>query len=114
MAAVTVLIRPVPWEVETSNQVLASLEGLALVGFIVYRRRSLALSLRRVRTHPFLLYCWTLTLIYVMLFQAFGNFGLLVRQRSIVLPALYLLLSLRTEVEASAPASEPSASAAAR
>ena len=86
------------------------IEGLALVGFIVYRRRSLALSLRRVRTHPFLLYCWTLTLIYVMLFQAFGNFGLLVRQRSIVLPALYLLLSLRTEVEAESSGSPPASS----
>ena len=97
MAAVTVLIRPVPWEVQTPNQILASLEGLALVGFMVYRRRSLATSLRRVRLQPFLLYCWTLTITYVMLFQAFGNFGLLVRQRSIVLPALYLLLCLRPE-----------------
>ncbi|MFM7224732.1 MAG: hypothetical protein ACKO1Y_04755 [Actinomycetota bacterium] len=96
-AAVTVLIRPVPWEVETPNQILASIEGLALVGFMVYRRHSLAMSLRRLRVQPFLLYCWTLTITYVMLFQAFGNFGLLVRQRSIVLPALYLLLCLRTE-----------------
>lgn len=110
MAAVTVLIRPVPWEVETPNQILASIEGLALVGFMVYRRRSLAASLRRVRVQPFLLYCWTLTITYVMLFQAFGNFGLLVRQRSIVLPALYLLLCLQTE---SAPTREPAADATA-
>jgi hypothetical protein len=95
--AITVLLRPFPWEVQTSNQILASLEGMALVAFIFYRRRSVALSLRKLREQPFVFYCWTLTLLYVLLFQAFGNFGLLVRERSIVLPALYVILSLHTE-----------------
>lgn len=94
--AITVLLRPFPWEVQTKNQILASLEGLGLVGFMFLRRKSLALSLRRLRDVPFLFYAWILTLLYVLLFQAFGNFGLLVRERSIVLPALYLLLSLDT------------------
>ena len=92
--AVTVLLRPFPWEVQTKNQILASLEGIGLVGFILLRRRSLALSLRLIRQVPFLFYAWVLTLLYVLLFQAFGNFGLLVRERSIVLPALYVLLAL--------------------
>ena len=47
-----------------------------------------------IRQIPFLFYAWILTLLYVLLFQAFGNFGLLVRERSIVLPALYVLLAL--------------------
>jgi hypothetical protein len=95
--AVTVLLRPFPWEVQSANQILASLEGMALIAFMVLRRRSLAISLRKLRERPFIFYCWTLTLIYVMLFQAFGNFGLLVRQRSILLPALYVLLCLEPE-----------------
>lgn len=107
--AVTVLLRPFPWEVQTSNQILASLEGMALVVFIVHRRRSVALSLRKLREQPFVFYCWTLTLLYVLLFQAFGNFGLLVRQRSIVLPALYVILSLNArydDVEPTPPAAD--------
>jgi hypothetical protein len=92
--AVTVLLRPFPWEVSSKLQILASLEGMALAGLIVYRRRSVALSLRRLRRSPFLFYCWTLTLLYAVTFQAFANFGLLVRQRSLVLPALYVLLCL--------------------
>jgi hypothetical protein len=92
--AVTVLLRPFPWEVSSSLQILASLEGIALAGFIVYRRRSVALSLRRVRSSPFLFYCWTVSLLYAITFQAFANFGLLVRERSLVLPALYVLLCL--------------------
>lgn len=92
--AITVLLRPFPWEVQSKNQILASLEGMALVAFMFVRRKSIALSLRMVREAPFLFYAWILTLLYVLLFQAFGNFGLLVRERSIVLPALYVLLSL--------------------
>ena len=92
--AITVLLRPFPWEVSSALQILASFEGIALAGFIVYRRKSVALSLRRIRTSPFLFYCWTVTLLYAITFQAFANFGLLVRERSLVLPALYVLLCL--------------------
>jgi hypothetical protein len=94
---VTVLVRPFPWEVDSSLQILASLEGVALVAFIVWRRKSLAISLRHIRTVPFLFYCWTLTILYAVTFQAFANFGLLTRQRSLVLPALYVLLCLDTK-----------------
>jgi hypothetical protein len=91
---VTVLVRPFPWEVDSSLQILASLEGVGLIAFIIWRRKSLAISLRHIRTVPFLFYCWTLTILYAVTFQAFANFGLLTRQRSLVLPALYVLLCL--------------------
>jgi hypothetical protein len=103
--AMTVLLRPFPWEVSTGLQILASLEGVALAGFIVYRRSSVATSLRQIRSSPFLFYCWTLTLLYAVSFQAFANFGLLVRQRSLVLPALYVLLCL--DPSRARPPSEP-------
>ena len=90
----TVLLRPFPWEVNSPLQILASFEGVALAAFIVWRRKSLAISLRHIRTVPFLFYCWTLTVLYALTFQAFSNFGLLDRQRSLVLPALYVLLCL--------------------
>jgi hypothetical protein len=91
---VTVLLRPFPWEVDSALQVLASLEGVALAAFVIWRRKSLAISLRHIRTTPFLFYCWTLTILYAVTFQAFANFGLLDRQRALVLPALYVLLCL--------------------
>ena len=98
--AVTVLLRPFPWEVSSTLQILASFEGIALAAFMVYRRKSIALSLRRIRTSPFLFYCWTVTLLYAITFQAFANFGLLVRERSLVLPALYVLLCLDAKLAA--------------
>jgi hypothetical protein len=67
---------------------------VALAAFLFIRRRSLAISLRHLRSVPFLFYCWTLTILYGLTFQAFANFGLLDRQRSLVLPALYVLACL--------------------
>jgi hypothetical protein len=94
---VTVLLRPFPWEVDAPLQTLASLEGVALAAFIFWRRKSLAISLRHIRAIPFLFYCWTLTILYSLTFQSFSNFGLLDRQRALVLPALYVLLCLDTK-----------------
>ena len=73
---------------------LFAIQGVALAAFIIWRRKSIAISLRHVRTVPFLLYCWILTVLYSVTFSAFANFGLLDRQRALVLPALYVLLCL--------------------
>ena len=92
--AVTVLLRPFPWETGTPFQLLASLESAVVIVFILFRLGSLKNALLRARTSPFLLYCWILTILYSATFAAFSNFGLLVRQRSLVLPAFYVLLSV--------------------
>jgi hypothetical protein len=95
--AATVLLRPFPWETQSSLQLLASLESALLVGLIVARLRSLRAALTRARTTPFLLYCWILLILYAATFSSIANFGLLVRQRSLVLPALYVLISVRPD-----------------
>jgi hypothetical protein len=91
---VKVLLRPFPWEVETRLQILASLECAALAVFILFRIRSLTFSLTRARGTPFLIYCWTFVLLYGITFSAVGNYGLLTRQRSLALPAFFVLLAV--------------------
>jgi hypothetical protein len=90
--AVTVLLRPFPWEVSSPYQVLASLEGAALAVYAFHRRRSLGMTLRELRRTPFFLFAWVLLGVAALTFSAFANFGLLARQRSLFLPALYLLV----------------------
>lgn len=102
--AATVLLRPFPWEVEGSLQLLASLESVVLAGFIVARWRSLQAALVQSRARPFLMYCWLLTLFYAATFSSFANFGLLVRQRSLVLPAVFVLLVSARDVPSAEPA----------
>ena len=102
--AVTVLLRPFPWETYGTLQLLASLESVLLAALIVARLPSLKAALLGARAVPFLLYCWVLTIAYAATFSSFANFGLLVRQRSLVLPALFVLLA----VEPCTPAHSPS------
>jgi hypothetical protein len=61
---------------------------------IWYRRDSIKYAARSWRTEPFLLYCWVLLVLYSMAYSSFANFGLLNRQRSLVLPALYALIAV--------------------
>jgi hypothetical protein len=91
---VTVLFRPFPWESHSGLQLLAAMESVAVMGLIVFRFDSIRLGFKRCRKYPFILYCLVLLLIYSMTFSSFANFGLLNRERSLVLPALYALIAL--------------------
>jgi hypothetical protein len=91
---VNVLMRPFPWEVATRFQLLASLESACLVGLFILRFSSLRASLRNARASPFLLFAWIMAIVYCTAYAAFANFGLLVRQRSLVFPAVLLLLAV--------------------
>jgi hypothetical protein len=91
---VKVLLQPFPWEVETRLQFLASFENALMALFILHRFRSVTLSLTRARTTPFLIYCWTFVLLYAVTFASVANYGLLTRQRSLALPALFVLLAV--------------------
>jgi hypothetical protein len=98
--AVTVLLRPFPWETETALQLLSSLESAILAGLIVARFASVRAALTLARSSPFLLYCWVLVILYAATFSSFANFGLLVRQRSLVLPAVFAIIAVRTRARA--------------
>jgi hypothetical protein len=89
----TVFVRPFPFEAH-GLQLFASLEGVVLAGLIVARRRSFRVSLARSREIPFLMFCWVLVILYAIAFASFANFGILVRERSLVLPALLALLAV--------------------
>jgi hypothetical protein len=106
--AVTVLLRPFPWETDSPLQLVASLESVLLAGLIVARLRSVRAALTRARSTPFLMYCWTFVVLYAATFASIANFGLLVRQRSLVLPALYVLIAVQPAATAArSPAAPP-------
>lgn len=92
--AVTVLIRPFLWEIDATLQLAAALEGTLLGLALLWRLPSLRAALWKSRSHGFLLFCWILTALYAATFSSFANFGLLVRQRALVLPAVLVLLAV--------------------
>lgn len=101
-AAITVLFRPFPWEATNLQFLLSSLEGAMLAGLT-------ALSLRRVghvpyllRDRPYVLLALIYLVGFVIAFSSLGNFGLLVRERIMVLPLLFVLLALPRRIRAGA------------
>jgi len=89
-AVVTVLFRPFPFEAGSVTAMIASLEGMVvLVLFIRVFRRLLL-----VPRIPYAAFAATFTVLFIFAFSAFSNFGILVRQRTQVLPLVLVLVAL--------------------
>lgn len=93
-AVVSVLFRPFPWEAHNLQARLAGLEGVALMGIIAVSWRRLAQLPRVLRRSPYVAMAAAYTLMFVVAFSSFGNFGILARQRSQLLPLVVVLLCL--------------------
>ena len=97
MAVLTVLFRPFPWEAHSMNSLIASSEGLLLAGlYFVYRRRVLR-WIRSVAKMPYLLYGAAYALAFIFAFSYIGNFGILARQRTQMIPLALMMLAMPTE-----------------
>lgn len=91
-AVVTVLFRPFLWEVRTVPQLLASVEAMVIGAMLVAVLRGVAKRRVRFARSPLVVMSVTFAVFFCVAFASFGNFGLLVRQRSQVLPFVILLV----------------------
>lgn len=96
VGAFSVLFRPLPFEANNTQALLASLEGAALLVLFVVRRRSLWAALRRSPRTPFLALCSIYSLLFIVGFSSIANFGILTRQRSLLYPVVAVLLTVPT------------------
>lgn len=85
-AAASVLYRPLPFEASNAQMVVASIEGLVLVALTLAYRRNVVAAVRTSRRRRYVLYALVYSLLFVVAFSNIGNFGILVRQRTQVLP----------------------------
>ncbi len=86
------LIRPFPFEVRNLQAAVASLEGLGLLVLFVRRRRVVYATLSRLRSNPFAMFLVLYTVEFTIIFAAATtNFGLLNRQRVMLLPFTLML-----------------------
>ncbi|WP_203568225.1 hypothetical protein [Aestuariimicrobium ganziense] len=94
VAFVTLLFRPFPWESGNIQMLAQSLEGLFVLGLVVAsfsRWRGVWRSLTR---EPYLAFSLTYVVAFVLAFSQFANFGILARQRVLMLPLVLVLLAL--------------------
>jgi hypothetical protein len=86
------VFRPFPWEVHNGMAAIASLEALVLLWFAWKRRRGLVAVLWHWR-EPFVGFILAYSLIFSVAFAAAtSNFGILVRERIMMVPVLLMLV----------------------
>jgi len=95
-AVATVLFRPFPWEANNVQMLVQALEGLLLVVLLARawpRLRHLFAVMKRT---PYVTFAMVYTASFIWAFSGFGNFGILARQRVLMLPFFLVLLALPT------------------
>lgn len=93
-AVIALLFRPFPHEAHNLQSLIASVEGLALLGLFVWRRRNLAGVPFAFRDHPYVIAALLYSLMFIVAFSSFGNFGILTRQRVQLFPFVLVLLAM--------------------
>lgn len=90
-AFVTVLFRPFPWEANNLQALMASAESLVLLGLIALSWRRFGTAARYFRENPYLVFAAVYTVLFIWAFSRFGNFGIIARQRVLVMPFVLIL-----------------------
>lgn len=94
VAVVTVLFRPFLFEASGTDMIVTSIEALFLLGLFAASWRRLLSIPRRLRSDPYLLLALAFIGIFVFLFGTISNFGILARERSVMMPFVFVLLSV--------------------
>jgi hypothetical protein len=94
LSGVTVLFRPFPLEVRNAQAMLTSLEGLGLLALVVVSLRRLVRLPLEVLRRPYVAFALVYTFAFIYAFSSLGNFGILARQRSQLLPVLFVVLCI--------------------
>ncbi len=94
-AIITLLFRPFPWEGGNFQMVAQGLEGLFLLGLTVAAFPRWAPLWRRLSRQPYLVFSLTYVVAFIVAFSQFGNFGIVSRQRVLMLPFFLVFLALQ-------------------
>jgi hypothetical protein len=93
-ATLSVLFRPFPWEAGNAQALAAAIEGVVVMAlFIISVPRLVRMPGFAVRT-PYVMFALAYTGLFILAFSAIGNFGLLARQRTQVLPFVLVLIAV--------------------
>jgi hypothetical protein len=94
LAVVTTNFRPFPWESGGLLPKLTSLEGVFLALLILARWRQIWRGIRRWRDNAMVLFAAAAFLAFSVILSSLANFGLLARQRTQVLPFMFMLICM--------------------
>ncbi len=95
----TVLFRPFPHEAGSLPMLVTSIESLVLAGLTFAAAPRFFAALGRIRKEAYAAYAVAFVAVFVYLFSAIGNFGILARQRTMMIPLLLAVVALPTARE---------------
>jgi hypothetical protein len=93
-ATVTILFRPFPFEAHNVQSLIASIEGLALMGVAALSWPRFVMLPSQLRRNPYLTFAAVYSLLFVVAFSNIGNFGILTRQRAQLFPFALVFFAL--------------------
>lgn len=93
-SVVTVLFRPFPSETGGLEQTAAALEAFFLLCLTIASWRRLVTIPRRLRDEAYVMFSLCYVAMFIFGFGAIANFGILARQRSQVMPFVFVVLSI--------------------
>ena len=106
VAAARTLTRPMLFEARSIAEVLPAIEMTVLLAILAVSWRRLVGLPRLVMRQPFLLFVVVSVVTFGVAFSSIGNLGILVRQRSLILPLMLVLWCLPMSVPEAARVSE--------
>jgi hypothetical protein len=93
-AAATISFRPLPFESNNAQSLVASLEAFAFLVLCVASWRRLVGVPRRLRSEPYVSLAVAYVLMFFFAFGTIANFGILARERSMLMPFAFVLVSV--------------------
>lgn len=90
-STVNVVLRPLPWQANGTTALIASAEGLVLIGLLLWKWRLLVEVPKVVFTRPAVTFAAAYVFLFIVAFSNVGNAGILARQRTQMLPFLLLV-----------------------
>lgn len=90
-AALTVLFRPLPWEARSFTSLIAAAEGTILGVLTITSFPRFRSALSGAHRSRYVLYALLYGAMFVFAFSSFSNLGILARQRTQVMPLVFVL-----------------------
>jgi hypothetical protein len=90
----TVLFDPLPVTAHGKGELLAGLENTVILVLILASLRQIRCVLRACRVRPYVLLCTVYSVLFVYVFAALGNLGLIYRERTLLLPFFLVILCI--------------------
>ncbi len=91
-ATLRVLFRPLPYEAATPGMLFSAIEGVALLGLLLWKIPTMWANRRIVRRTPYMMLSLAFTTAFVIAFSSVFNLGIIARQRSQVIPFLLVVI----------------------